>query len=88
MNSYPRREFLLRALAACGTPFLMPLASVEGLQKPQAGTAAAGNGSEEVRNWLVAQGMAGNAPLELLLYRPVANWYTGIGVAQWRLATQ
>jgi hypothetical protein len=42
MNSYPRREFLLRALAACGTPFLMPLASVEGLQKPQAGTAAAG----------------------------------------------
>jgi len=42
MNSYPSREFLLRALAACGTPFLMPLASVEGLQKPQAGTAAAG----------------------------------------------
>jgi hypothetical protein len=42
MNSCPRREFLLRALAACGTPFLMPLASVEGLQKPQAGTAAAG----------------------------------------------
>ena len=41
MNSYPRREFLLRALAACGTPFLMPLASVEGYQKPQAGTAAA-----------------------------------------------
>ena len=42
MNSYPRREFLLRALAVCGTPFLMPLASVEGVQKPQAGTAAAG----------------------------------------------
>jgi hypothetical protein len=42
MNSYPRREFLLRALAACGTPFLMPSAPVEALQKPQAGTAAAG----------------------------------------------
>ena len=42
MNSYPRREFLLRALAACGTPFLLPPASVEGLQKPQAGAAAAG----------------------------------------------
>ena len=42
MNSYPRREFLLRALAACGTPFLMPVASVEGHQKPQAGAAAAG----------------------------------------------
>jgi hypothetical protein len=42
MSSYPRREFLLRALAACGTPFLMPVASVEGRQKPQAGTTAAG----------------------------------------------
>jgi len=41
MNSYPRREFLLRALAACGTPFLMPVASVQGNQKPQAGMAAA-----------------------------------------------
>lgn len=41
MNSYPRREFVLRALAACGTPFVMPLASVEGYQKPHAGTAAA-----------------------------------------------
>ena len=41
MNSYPRREFVLRALAACGTPFVMALASVEGCQKPQAGTAAA-----------------------------------------------
>ena len=42
MNSYPRREFLLRALTACGAPFLMPLSSVEGVQKPQAGAAAAG----------------------------------------------
>ena len=41
MNSYPRREFLLRALTACGTPFLMPLVSVEGYQKPQASTAVA-----------------------------------------------
>ena len=42
MNSYPRRAFVLRALAACGAPFLMPAASVDGLQKPQAGAAAAG----------------------------------------------
>ncbi len=41
MKSYPRREFLLRALAACGTPFLMPLGSLEGWQKPQPDTAAA-----------------------------------------------
>jgi hypothetical protein len=40
MNSYPRREFLLRALAACGTPLLMPVVSVDA-QKPQAGAAAA-----------------------------------------------
>ena len=41
MNNYPRREFLLRALAACGTSFVMPLPSLEAGQKPQAGTAAA-----------------------------------------------
>jgi len=41
MKTYPRREFLLRALAACGTPFLVPLAALEGSQKPQADTAAA-----------------------------------------------
>ena len=40
MKSYPRREFLLRALAACGTPFFMPAASLEGWQKPQAANAA------------------------------------------------
>src|SRR5687767_2469457 len=39
MKAYPRREFLLRALAACGTPFLGPLASV-GAQKVQPGRAA------------------------------------------------
>ena len=49
MNSYPRREFLLRALAACGTPLLMPLASVEGHQKPRAGAAAAGYFGVRVR---------------------------------------
>ena len=41
MNIYPRREFLLRALAACGT-FVIDLVPVEGSQKPQAGSAAAG----------------------------------------------
>ena len=40
MNGYPRREFLLRALVACGTPFLRPLASAEGWQKPPTGVAA------------------------------------------------
>jgi hypothetical protein len=41
MTSHPRREFLLRALAACGTPFLVLPASLEARQKSQADTAAA-----------------------------------------------
>ncbi len=39
MKTYPRREFLLRALAACGTPLLLP-ARVAGAQKVQPGRAA------------------------------------------------
>jgi hypothetical protein len=35
MKDYPRREFLLRALVACGTPFVASIASLEGARKPQ-----------------------------------------------------
>jgi aromatic ring-opening dioxygenase catalytic subunit (LigB family) len=44
----------------------------------------AGNGAEEVRNWLVAHGIAGCAPFELYHYHPVTAWYTGIALGQWR----
>lgn len=47
----------------------------------------AGNGAEEIRCWLVAHGAAGGAHFETLYYRAVANWYTGIGLGSWPLAT-
>jgi aromatic ring-opening dioxygenase catalytic subunit (LigB family) len=43
----------------------------------------AGNGAQETRNWLVARGAAGGARFEPLYYRPIPEWYTGLGLAQW-----
>jgi aromatic ring-opening dioxygenase catalytic subunit (LigB family) len=45
----------------------------------------AGNGAEEIRNWLVAHGAAAGAPFQTLFYRPMSNWYTGIGLGEWRV---
>lgn len=45
----------------------------------------AGNGAEEIRHWLVAHGAAGAQGFETLYYKPVPKWYTGIGLARWRL---
>ncbi|WP_176400613.1 hypothetical protein [Pigmentiphaga sp. NML030171] len=42
----------------------------------------AGNGAEEIRTWLVADGAAG-APFRPLYYKAVAGWYTGIGLGTW-----
>lgn len=44
---------------------------------------AAGNGTEEVRNWLVAHGIASACGFELYHYHPVPEWYTGIAVGRW-----
>jgi aromatic ring-opening dioxygenase catalytic subunit (LigB family) len=46
---------------------------------------SAGNGAEEVRNWLVAHGIANCTPFETYYYRGMAQWYTGIGLGRWRL---
>lgn len=46
---------------------------------------SAGNGAEEVRNWLVAQGIAAGAPFETYFYEGMAEWYTGIALGRWRL---
>lgn len=46
----------------------------------------AGNGAEEVRNWLVAQGVADCRPFDLYHYDGIAAWYTGIGLGSWRAA--
>ena len=37
MKTHPRREFLLRVLAACGTPFIAPSVSVRASQTPRPG---------------------------------------------------
>jgi aromatic ring-opening dioxygenase catalytic subunit (LigB family) len=46
----------------------------------------AGNGAQETRNWLVARGAAGRSRFESLYYRPIPEWYTGLGLAQWHPA--
>lgn len=43
-----------------------------------------GNGSEEVRNWLVAHGAAGGRGFELVDYLPVPAVIVGCGFASWR----
>ena len=45
---------------------------------------ARGNGSEEVRNWLVAHGAAGGRGFELVDYLPVPAVIVGCGFAAWR----
>jgi len=45
----------------------------------------AGNGAEEIRNWLVAQGAAGGAAAETILYKPMPAWFTGIGLVRWQI---
>lgn len=47
---------------------------------------SAGNGAEEVRTWLIAAGAAAGAHFETIFYRPVPQWYTGIGIGEWRAA--
>ena len=44
----------------------------------------AGNGTEEVRNWLFAHGAAGARGFELIDYLPVPGVYVGCGYAAWR----
>ncbi len=46
----------------------------------------AGNGAHEVRNWILAAGMAGGAPLETMAYEPVQEWLTGTAVARFKPA--
>jgi aromatic ring-opening dioxygenase catalytic subunit (LigB family) len=46
---------------------------------------AAGNGTHEVRNWLVAHGAAGEQGFELVDYLAVPEVYVGCGFASWRI---
>ena len=45
----------------------------------------AGNGSEEVRNWMVAHGAAGGRGFELVDYLPVPTVIVGCGFAAWKI---
>jgi len=40
---------------------------------------AAGNGAEEIRNWIAAMGCAGGRPAEWLMYASVPAWLIGMG---------
>ena len=42
----------------------------------------AGNGAQEVRNWLLLAGLTADAPATLLDYAPVKPWLTGVAVVQ------
>jgi aromatic ring-opening dioxygenase catalytic subunit (LigB family) len=46
---------------------------------------ACGNGSEEIRNWLVAHGAAGGRGFELVDYLAVPTVIVGCGFAAWRV---
>ena len=46
----------------------------------------AGNGTEEIRNWLVAHGAAGGRGFELVDYLPVPTVIVGCGYAAWSVA--
>jgi hypothetical protein len=46
----------------------------------------AGNGAQEIRNWLTVAAAAGFGPGEVLAYRAVPEWLTGIGVARFSLS--
>jgi aromatic ring-opening dioxygenase catalytic subunit (LigB family) len=45
--------------------------------------AKAGNGTDEVRNWLVAHGAAGGRGFDVVDYLPVPSVYVGCGFASW-----
>ena len=45
----------------------------------------AGNGAEEIRNWMVAHGAAKGAAFHVHFYKAVPSWYTGIALVEWRL---
>ena len=44
--------------------------------------AAAGNGAQEVRNWVLAAGALADRPIETIAYEPVSEWLTGTAVAR------
>ena len=50
----------------------------------EARMAAAGNGTHEVRNWVIAHAAAGGHGFDLIDYRAVPEVYVGCGFASWQ----
>jgi len=50
--------------------------------------ATAGNGAEEIRNWIAAMGCAEGRPAEWLIYAPVPAWLIGMGVVDFHYASR
>lgn len=51
----------------------------------EAHMAAAGNGTHEVRNWVIAHAAVGSRGFDLIDYRAVPEVYVGCGFASWRM---
>jgi hypothetical protein len=49
---------------------------------PEEVEAAAGNGAQEVRNWLTGAGIVRDAEAKVLAYAPIAEWLTGTAVVE------
>jgi aromatic ring-opening dioxygenase catalytic subunit (LigB family) len=47
--------------------------------------AVAGNGAQEVRNWLLIAGMVDDRPLKPIAYEAIPEWHTGIGLGRFQL---
>ena len=45
----------------------------------------AGNGAQELRNWITTAAIAGDAKARVLAYEPVAEWLTGTAVVRFEL---
>ncbi len=43
---------------------------------------SAGNGAQEIRNWVTVMAAVPNAKAEILVYEPVQEWATGIGIVR------
>ena len=46
----------------------------------------AGNGAEEIRNWLIVHGAVNGAEFSRRYYKAMPGWYTGIALAHWEVA--
>jgi 2,3-dihydroxyphenylpropionate 1,2-dioxygenase len=45
----------------------------------------AGNGAQEVRNWLLVAGAVDDSPADMIAYAPVAAWLTGTGLVSFNV---